>query len=137
MAIDVGKKRIGIAVTDPLQIIATGLPTVEAAHFWTFLADYTKQEAIDLFVVGWPVTLDNRPSDSMQYVSPFVEKLQSGYPAIPVEKMDERFTSSMAHQSMIEGGVPKKKRQDKSLADRLSAVIILQSWMEKKNVKLR
>jgi len=131
LALDIGQKRIGVAVTDPAGIIATGLETLGVDALFPFLDAYLREEKIDRIVVGWPVTMRNQPSDAIRYIQPVVKKLRARYPAIPVEQVDERFTSSLAHQAMLEGGVPRKKRQDKALADRLSAVIILQSWLEK------
>lgn len=131
LALDIGQKRIGVAVTDPAGIIATGLETLSVDALFPFLDTYLKKEKIDRIVVGWPVTMRNQPSDAIRYIQPVVIKLRTRYPSIPVEQVDERFTSFLAHQAMLEGGVPRKKRQDKALADRLSAVIILQSWLEK------
>jgi len=132
LALDIGQKRIGVAVTDPEGIIATGLDTLGVDALFPFLDAYFKEEKIDRIVVGWPVTMRNQPSDAVRYIQPIVKKLRVRYPDIPLEQVDERFTSSLAHRTMLEGGVPLKKRQNKALADRISAVIILQSWMEKK-----
>lgn len=131
LALDIGQKRIGVAVTDPTGTIATGLETLGVDAFFPFLDTYLEKEKIDRIVVGWPVTVRNQPSNAIRYIHPVMKKLRARYPSIPLEQVDERFTSALAHQAMLEGGVPRKKRQDKALADRLSAVIILQSWLEK------
>jgi len=138
LAIDYGKKRTGVAVTDPLQIIAGGLVTVSTEGIWNFLDDYLKRETVDTIVVGKPLTLNNRPSESFSFIEPFVRKLERRYPRIRVERMDERFTSSIAGRAMIEGGMKKKDRQEKERIDRISASLILQSYMEmKKNKTLK
>ena len=133
MAIDYGRKRTGLAVTDELQIIATALTTVETQKLMPFLVDYTSREKVDCFVVGEAKRMDNTPSESAQYIEPFVAKLKERFPTIPVERIDERFTSKIAFQAMIDGGLKKKQRQNKALIDTVSAVIILQSYMQKKN----
>jgi len=130
LCIDYGRKRIGIAVTDNNQIIATGLTTVNTNEIWTFLNDYSKRETIEKFVVGNPKQMNNQPSESMIYVKPFVEQLHTKFPAIPIEMYDERFTSKMAFQTMIDSGINKKARQNKALVDQISATIILQSYLE-------
>ncbi|MCQ2374658.1 MAG: Holliday junction resolvase RuvX [Salinivirgaceae bacterium] len=130
LAIDYGRKRCGIAVTDPLQIIANGLQTVPTAALMDFLRDYTNREKVDVFVVGYAKHLDSTDSESMQYINPFVKKLQATYPNIPVKMVDERFTSKMAFQTMIDGGMKKKQRQDKAMIDTISATLILQSYMQ-------
>ena len=135
LAIDYGRKRCGIAVTDTLQIIATGLKTVPAAELMDFLKQYTQKEQVDTFVVGYAKHLDATDSESMQYIWPFVKKLAEEFPQTPVEMVDERFTSKIAFQSMIDGGLKKKQRQDKALIDTVSATIILQSYMEQKQRK--
>jgi putative Holliday junction resolvase len=132
LAIDYGRKRSGIAVTDTLQLIANGLTTVASGELVSYLTDYVSREPVDLFVVGLPKQMNNEPSENMQYVEAFVKHLQRTLPTIPVTFMDERFTSVMAHQAMLDGGLKKKKRQDKALVDELSAVIILQSYLESK-----
>lgn len=131
MAIDYGRKRTGLAVTDELRLIATGLTTVETPNLMSFIAEYLTKEKVDCFVVGEAKHLDNTPSESAQYIEPFVVKLKEKYPAIPVERVDERFTSKMAFQAMIDGGLKKKQRQNKALIDTISAVIILQSYMQR------
>lgn len=130
LAIDYGKKRVGIAVTDPGRIIATGLQTVLSHEVLKFLQEYTAREKVDLFVVGHPKQMDNTDSESMTYIIPFLKALQRKFPHIPVEMYDERFTSVMAHKALIEGGAKKKVRQDKALIDKMSATIILTSYME-------
>ncbi len=130
LSIDYGKKRSGLAVSDPLQIIANGLTTVETPRLLDFLADYLREEEVERIVVGLPKTMTNEPSENMKRVEPFVNRLRKLYPHIPVEYYDERFTSKMAHQAMIEGGLKKKRRQDKELVDEISATIILQGYME-------
>ena len=135
LAIDYGRKRCGIAVTDPLQLIATGLKTVPTAELMDFLKQYAQKEQVDTFVVGHAKQMDATDSESMQYIRPFVEKLKKEFPQIPVEMVDERFTSKIAFQAMIDGGLKKKQRQDKALIDTVSATIILQSYMEQKQRK--
>lgn len=130
LAIDYGRKRTGLAVTDPLQLIANGLTTVSSHELVAYLTNYTSREPIDLFVVGLPKQMNNEPSENMKYVEVFVKHLKRALPDIPVVYYDERFTSVMAHQAMIDGGLKKKKRQDKALVDEISAVIILQAYME-------
>ncbi len=130
VAIDFGQKRTGLAVTDPLQMIANGLTTVPSAKTIEFLVDYCKKEEVEAFVVGYARQMDYSDSDSMRFIKPFVGRLQKQFPAIPVHYVDERFTSVMAHQAMLDGGLKKKKRQDKALVDTISATIILQSYME-------
>ena len=129
MAIDYGRKRSGIAVTDELRIIATGLTTVPSHELMAFLKNYLRTEQVDCFVIGEPRQMNNQPSESLSYIKPFVSRLKQEFPEIPVEMMDERFTSKMAMQAMIDGGLRKKDRQDKALVDTISATIILQSWL--------
>ena len=130
MAIDYGQKRAGIAVTDPERIIATGLKTVPSSAIFSFLDEYLSNEKVDCIVVGEPFQMNFTPSESSQFIEPFVKKLKKNYPKIVLKRMDERFTSKMAVQSMIEGGLKKKSRQNKSLVDKVSATIILQSYMD-------
>ncbi|GHV55071.1 putative pre-16S rRNA nuclease [Bacteroidia bacterium] len=132
MAIDYGRKRSGVAVTDSLQIIAGGLCTVASGKLMEFISSYVVNEPTELFVVGLPKQMDNEPSENMKYVEAFVKHLKHTLPHIPVQYFDERFTSLIARKAMIEGGVKKKKRQDKALVDEVSAVIILQSYLESK-----
>ena len=132
MAIDYGSKRVGIAVTDPLQIIATGLTTVHSQDLIEFLKTYISKEDVECIIVGEPKRLNNEPSDSARFIEPFVVHLKRTFPSIKVERMDERFTSKMAFQTMIDSGLKKKARQNKELVDEISATIILQSYMNKK-----
>lgn len=135
LAIDYGKKRVGIAVSDPGHIIATGLQTVLSHEVLKFLQDYTAKETVDLFVVGHPKQMNNADSESMVYIKPFLTALKRKFPAIPIEMFDERFTSVIAHKALIEGGASKKKRQDKALIDTMSATLILTSYMESIRIK--
>ena len=136
IAIDYGRKRTGIAVTDTLQMIANGLTTVPSGELSKFLVDYVSKESVDRFVVGLPKQMNNMPSENLKYVEAFVSHLKRTIPHIPVEYYDERFTSVLAHRAMIDGGLKKKKRQDKSLVDEIGAVIILQSYLENKKYQL-
>ncbi len=133
LAIDYGQKRVGIAVTDEHQLIATGLSTVANSELFDFLTTYLSKENVELFVVGLPKQMDNTPSDSTKYITPFLKKLQETFPLIPIKRVDERFTSKMAFQTMIDAGLKKKARQNKALVDTISATIILQSYMESKD----
>jgi len=133
LAFDVGKKRIGVAVTDPLQIIANGLKTVPAHEVWNFLKDYLANEKVSQIVVGYPRQMNNEGSESLHYVNPFVKRLRKLYPDLPVALIDERFTSKMAHQTMLDGGLKKKARQNKALVDTISATIILQSYLQQRS----
>lgn len=132
MAFDYGTKRIGIAVTDPLQIIATALTTIHPTEIWSFITDYLQREEIETFVVGKPLQMDGSDSESAQHVLGFVRKLKKTYPEISVAEIDERFTSKMASAVIAQSGKKKNKRQEKGLVDTVSAVIILQSYMQKK-----
>lgn len=136
LAIDYGKKRTGIAVTDPMQIIASGLTTVATTELMDFLLKYTSQEKVERIVVGHPKQLNNEDSENMKRIVPFVNQLKKKLSDIPVEWVDERFTSVLAHQAMIDGGLKKTARQNKALVDELSATIILQSYLESKRYKL-
>lgn len=129
MAFDYGLKRCGVAVTDELRIIASGLKTVESKKVFSFLHEYLKSDSVDVFVVGLPTQMDGSPSESTHLIEHFVSTLKSTYPKIPVERVDERFTSKMAFDSMIQGGLGKKKRQNKALVDEISATLILQNYM--------
>ena len=136
IAIDYGRKRTGLAVTDTLQMIANGLTTVPSGELTRFLADYVSREPVERFVVGFPKQMNNELSENMRYVEAFVKHLKRTIPDIPVEYYDERFTSVLAHKAMLDGGLKKKKRQDKGLVDEISAVIILQSYLENKKYQL-
>lgn len=135
MAIDYGTKRIGIAVTDPMRIIASPLETVSPTEFDGFLDNYLKKEEIDAFVVGYPVQMNNTPSEAVRHINPFIKKLRSRYPGKEVYLADERFTSKMALRTMIEAGVKKKDRRDKSMVDKISASIILRSFLDSAPMK--
>ena len=134
LAIDYGRKRTGIAVTDPLQIIANGLTTVPTHELFDFLMNYVKREAVERIVIGLPKQMNNQPSESMQYITPFVNRLRKALPDMPIEFVDERFTSVLAHQAMLDGGLKKKDRQNKALVDEISATIKLQSYLESKRI---
>lgn len=130
LAIDYGKKRTGLAVTDVLQIVANGLTTVPTHTLMEYILDYVKREPVERIVVGLPKQMNNQPSENMVRIAPFVNRLRKVLPNIPVEYVDERFTSVLAHQAMIDGGLKKKDRQRKELVDEISATIILQSYMD-------
>jgi len=129
LAIDYGSKRVGLAVTDSLRIIATGLDTVHSKDLIAYLENYFKKEAVDVIVVGEPKTLQNNKSDSARFIDPFVVHLQRKFPDKKIERYDERFTSALAHQTMLAGGLKKKDRQAKETVDMISAIIILQDYM--------
>jgi len=137
LAIDYGQKRVGIAVTDEFQIIATGLTNVHVMDIFKFLEDYFKKEKVDRIVVGEPRQMNNSPSDSQRFIEPFVKKLIKHFPEIPVDRFDERFTSKMAHDTMLASGLKKKARQNKALVDTISATIILQSYMQANAIILK
>jgi len=132
LAFDFGEKRTGIAVTDELQIIASGLTTVDTKKIFSFLTEYLKKETVELFIVGEPKQMNNTASESEQFIQPFVKKLSTTFPKIPIKRIDERFTSKMAFQSMIDSGLKKKQRQNKALVDEISATIILQTYLSSK-----
>ena len=136
LAIDYGKKRTGIAVTDILQIIANGLTTVATSELMDFLMKYTATEPVERIIVGHPKQMNNEESENMKRIVPFVNQLKKKLPNIPIEYVDERFTSVLAHQAMLDGGLKKKDRQNKALVDEISATIILQSYLESKKYKL-
>ncbi|WP_317896548.1 Holliday junction resolvase RuvX [Aurantibacillus circumpalustris] len=129
LAIDYGSKRVGLAVTDSLRLIATGLTTVHSKDLIQFLENYFKKETVDVIVIGEPKTLQNNKSDSARFIDPFVVHLQRKFPDKKIERYDERFTSAMAHQTMLSGGLKKKDRQAKETVDMISAIIILQDYM--------
>jgi putative Holliday junction resolvase len=133
MAFDYGTKRIGIAVTDPMQIIATGLDTIHPNQIIEYLKKYIQTEQVERFIVGEPKQMDNTPSQSAIHVKGFVNLLKKTFPEIPIEMLDERFTSKMASAVIAQSGMNKKHRQNKELVDTISAVILLQSWMEGQN----
>ncbi|TWO31940.1 Holliday junction resolvase RuvX [Seonamhaeicola sediminis] len=132
LAIDYGTKRTGLAVTDELQIIASGLTTVITKELINFLQDYTSKEEVELFLVGEPKQMDNTASESEVHILSFLKVLQKEIPNIPIERVDERFTSKMAFQTMIDSGLKKKDRQNKALVDEISATLILQSYLYSK-----
>ncbi|MDR2811353.1 MAG: Holliday junction resolvase RuvX [Tannerellaceae bacterium] len=132
MAIDYGRKRSGVAVTDSLQLIAGGLDTVPSNELVKYISDYAQREPIDIVVVGLPKQMNNEASENMKYVETFVTQLTHSLPNLPVQYYDERFTSLLAQRALIDGGAKKKKRQNKALVDEISAVIILQSYLESK-----
>ena len=136
IAIDYGKKRTGVAVTDVLQLIANGLTTVPTSELMDFLLKYVEKEPVERIVVGHPKQMNNEDSENMKRIVPFVNQLKKKLPNIPVEWVDERFTSVLAHQAMLDGGLKKKARQDKALVDEISATIILQSYLESKRFKI-
>lgn len=129
LAIDYGTKRTGLAVTDEMQIIASGLTNVQTTELLTFITDYITKENVEKFVVGLPKQMDNTASESEVHIQSFLEKLSKQIPHIPVERVDERFTSKMAFQTMIDSGLKKKQRQNKALIDEISATLILQSYL--------
>jgi putative Holliday junction resolvase len=135
VAIDYGQKRVGIAVTDPGKIIASALTTVHAKDILVFLQNYLEKEEVEGIVVGEARQEDDSPSHSAQFIEPFVKKLRKTFPAMLIERMDERYTSQMAREAMIQGGMKKKDRQKKENVDAISATIILQSYMEQPNRK--
>lgn len=130
LAIDYGKKRTGLAVSDEMQIIAGGLTTVATTELVDYLLDYVKREPVERIVVGLPKQMNNEPSENMRRVEPFVNRLRKLLPDIPVEYHDERFTSVLAQRTIIEAGIKKMARRNKELVDEVSATIILQSYME-------
>lgn len=129
MAIDYGGKRTGIAVTDPLQIIATGLTTVDTKDLFTFLQQYVLTESVERFIVGEPKNWDDSDTHATPLVAAFVAELKKKFPTIPITLVDERYTSVMAKQSMIQSGMKKKQRQNKKLVDEIAATIMLQEYM--------
>ena len=132
IGVDYGLKRIGVAVTDPLQIFASPLTTVSPAEFDSFISDFLKTSEIDAFVIGYPVTMNNKPSATVNNINLFIKDLKKKNPGRAVYLADERFTSRIALRAMIDGGLKKKDRQDKSIVDKISASIILQSFLDKR-----
>lgn len=130
LSVDYGVRRTGLAVTDPLKIIAGGLTTVETPQLMRFLKDYSAREKVERFVVGFPRQTNGRDSENLPRVLAFVEQLKKTFPGVPVDMWDERYTSVLAHQTMLQSGIGKKARQNKALVDEISATIILQGWME-------
>jgi putative holliday junction resolvase len=133
LALDYGRKRVGIAVTDTLQLIANGLDTVPSATIINFLKQYFEKERVELVVIGYPLQMNNEPSEAVLFIDQFIDGFKKKFPEMKFYLMDERFTSKMASRAMIDGGLKKKKRQDKWLIDKVSATIILQSYLEMRN----
>ena len=131
VGIDYGRKRVGVAVSDPLRIFASALETVPSAKIIEYLQKYAAAQPIERFVVGYPVNLDGRPSEAAKDVDAFLNLLRKKFPAVPVSLEDERFTSVLAHRAMIDGGVRKMDRRDKSAVDKVSAALILQTYMDR------
>tara|TARA_B110000003_G_scaffold75493_1_gene77068 strand:- start:8856 stop:9266 length:411 start_codon:yes stop_codon:yes gene_type:complete len=132
LAIDFGKKKTGIAVTDELQIIASGLTTIDTKNLLYFVKDYTSKESVELIIIGKPKQMNNTLSENEKYIIPFLKSLEKSIPTIPIIRIDERFTSKIAFQTMIDSGLNKKKRRNKGLVDKISATIILQSYLYSK-----
>ena len=130
IAIDYGTKRVGVAVTDELKLIASGLTTVHSQDIVIFLEDYLKKEKVECIVVGEPKNMNNTPSESAETIDNFVKHITKKFKSVKIDRMDERFTSKMAFQTMIDSGLKKKQRRDKALVDEISATIILQSYLE-------
>ena len=130
LAIDYGQKRCGLAVSDPLKIIANGLTTVASHELFDFISNYMKVESVDTIVIGLPKQTTGAVSESMKYIQPFANRLKNSFPNMPIVWVDERYTSKMAFQTMIDGGLKKSDRRDKALIDQISATIILQTYME-------
>ena len=135
LAIDFGKKRVGLAVTDPLQLIASKLTTVASHQIFDFLKEYFQKEQVEKVIIGYPLQMNNEASEAVLYINPFLKRFQKLYPNMPIEQVDERFTSRMAFQTMIDAGLKKKDRQNKATIDAVSATIILQSYLEQKKFK--
>ena len=130
LAIDYGQKRTGLAVTDPLQLIANGLSTVATKDLEKFVLDYVQQESVERIIVGHPQQMNGEDSENMRRITPFVNRLRKLLPETPIEFFDERFTSVMAHRTILESGIGRKARQNKAIVDEIAATIILQDWME-------
>lgn len=130
LSIDYGKRRTGLAVTDPLQIIPSGLDTVSTSMLWDYLQKYISTESVERIVIGKPMQTNGMPSENLARVENFVARWRKAHPEIPVEYVDERYTSVLAHRTMLDAGLHKKARQNKELVDMISATIILQSWMD-------
>ena len=134
LSIDYGRKRTGLAVTDPLKLIAGGLATVATSELFDWLKAYVGREPVECIVIGEPRQMNGEPSENLQRVQQFVNRWRKAVPQVPIEYYDERFTSVLAHQAMIDGGLKKKARQDKALVDEISATIILQDYMRSKGL---
>ena len=133
IGIDYGRKRTGLAASDPLGIFASALDTVDSTKLIDYLKKYAQKERIVRFVVGWPVNMDGTPSEAQAYVQSFLPALSAAFPGVPVDREDERFTSVLAHRAMIDGGMKASQRRDKASVDKISAAIILQSWLDRRN----
>ncbi len=133
LAIDYGQKRVGLAVTDSLQIIANPLTTVHSKDIFDYLINYLRTEQVDAFVLGYAKQMNNTDSESMRYIKPFANKLKKTFPYVKLIYIDERFTSKIAQRSLIDAGAKKKTRQKKELLDKISATVILQTYLEQKN----
>jgi len=133
LALDIGRKRTGVAATDPLRIIANGISTIPTHTVIEFLTDYFQKEHVDIIVIGYPKQLNYQPSEAVTYIQPVINRIKKVFPNLTIDLVDERFTSKLAFQTMIDGGVKKKDRQNKALVDTISATIILQSYMESLN----
>lgn len=136
LAIDYGRKRSGVAVTDILKIAANGLTTVASHTLLDFIKKYVESESVEKIVVGLPKQMNNEPSESMKYIAPFVNRLRKELPDMPIEMYDERFTSVIAHKAMIDGGMKKMDRRNKAIVDEISATIILTDYLESRQGKL-
>ena len=137
IAIDYGRKRSGLAVTDPLRICANGLPTVRSCDLMAFLKDYCSKEPVDFFIIGEPKDLKGNPSESVKYITPFINQLKKEFSDKEIVMFDERFTSAIAHQQMLAGGFKKKDRQKKGKADEMAAVLILTSYLESRDFSMK
>ncbi len=133
MGIDMGRKRCGIAVTDSLRIVATGLATVSTAFLTDFIKDYLLSEQVDTFIIGLPRTLSGQESESMRFIRPAIARLRSAFPQIPVVMFDERFTSAIAHRAMLDSGMSRSRRRDKAIVDTMAATIILNDYLQSKS----
>ncbi|MBO4371037.1 MAG: Holliday junction resolvase RuvX [Paludibacteraceae bacterium] len=136
LALDYGRKRVGVAVSDPTGLIAGGLTTVPTASLMEFLNDYFQREEVERMVIGLPKQVNGQPSESMRYIQPFVGAARKKWPELPIEFYDERFTSVLAHRTMIDAGLGKKARQNKALVDEISATIILRDYLESKKIQI-
>ncbi|WP_425236310.1 Holliday junction resolvase RuvX [Ulvibacterium sp.] len=132
LALDYGKKKTGIAVTDELKLIASGLTTVPTHELFAFLTEYLRNETVDQIIVGEPKQMDNTPSEIEELIRPFLKRLSLKFPEIPVDRQDERFTSKIAFRTMIDSGLKKKQRRNKALVDEISATLILQDYLKRK-----
>ena len=135
LAIDYGQKRVGFAVTDELRICAGALDTIHVSKAFEFLQNYLQTENVDIVVIGEPKKLDNTASDSTRFIEPFVQRVRKAFPDLEIVRVDERFTSIMAFQTMIDAGLKKKERQNKALVDRISATLILQSYLQQLDIE--